>query len=104
MAIYTIPSVQTAYMTGFYGTINKASGAAATINFSLLVNPEPETELTNFLVKNTRGVQSTGNSSDTWTFNPCLKIVGPAIIKVQGKASAADVEGSAGFDIILVTN
>ena len=104
MAIYGIPSTQTAYVTGYYGTLNKASGGVATINFSFEINPEPDTELINFVTKNTRGVQSTGTSGDSWPFCPPLKVVGPAIIKVQGKASAADVEGSAGFDLMLVTN
>jgi len=104
MAIYGIPSVQTAYMTQFYFTINKAQGAAASINVSLLVNPEPDAELTNFLVKNTHGIQSTGTSSDDHLFFPYFKISGPAIIKIQGIANTADVEGSAGFDLILVDN
>ena len=104
MAIYGIPSIQDAYITRFYGTVNKASGGAATINFSLMVNPEPDSELVNFLTKNTRGAQSTGNSGDTWPWNPYMKISGPAIIKVQGIASGADVEGSAGFDLILMNN
>lgn len=104
MAIYGIPSTQTAYMSRYYGTINKSSGAATTVNFSLLVNPEPDAELINFLVKNTRGLQSTGTSSDTWHYNSHFKIPGPAIIKVQGKASSADVEASSGFDLILIDN
>ena len=104
MAIYGIPSTQIAYMSRYYGTINKSAGVVATVNFSLLVNPEPDVELTNFLIKNTRGLQSTGTSSDTWPFNSHFKIVGPAIIKVQGRASANDVEASAGFDLILVNN
>ncbi len=102
MAIYGVPSVNTAYLTQWYGTLNKASGAAATINFSLKFCEDPEVGTdTAFWTKNTRGVQSTGTSGDTWPFRPYYKIKGPAIIKVQATASAADIEGSAGFDIIL---
>lgn len=104
MAIYGIPSTQTAYVTQYYASINKASGAAATINVALKVNPEPDSELINFLVKHTIGVQSTGNSHFAHPFNPRLKIAGPAIIKVQGVASSSDAECSAGFDLILIDN
>lgn len=104
MAIYGIPSTQTAYMTCFYGTVNKSSAAAGTVNFSLLVNEDANTDVDLFIIKNTRGLQSTGQSSDEWCFKPHFKIAGPAIIKVQGRASANDIEASAGFDLILVTN
>jgi hypothetical protein len=104
MAIYGIPSTQSFYMTQFYGSINKASGAAATINYRLKVNTEPNAELINFVSKNIRGVQSTGNSDITWPFNPYLRIDGPAIIKIQAIGSAADLDGTAGFDGYLVTN
>jgi len=104
MAIYGVPSSQTAYMTSYYGTLNKSGGAVGTLNFSLVVNPEPDVELTNFLTKNTRGLQSTGNSGDSWNFNPYFKISGPAIIKVSATANTADLEASAGFDLLLVDN
>ena len=35
---------------------------------------------------------------------PYLSIAGPAIIKVQGIASTDDVDGSAGFDVIIAEN
>lgn len=104
MAIYGIPSTQTAYLTQWYGIINKASGAAAHINFDVKVNPEPDAELINFLIKQTRGVTSDGDSGETWAWKPYMKVEGPAIIKIQGTASAADIEGSAGFDLILIDN
>ena len=86
-------------MESFYGTVNKAQGAAASINFELMVNESPDvSELdVNFIGKNTRGLQSTGSSSDTWPFCPPMVINGPAIIKMQGIANTNDVEGSAGF-------
>jgi len=33
-----------------------------------------------------------------------FELAGPAIIKIQGIASAADIDGSAGFDGYLVDN
>jgi len=104
MAIYGIPSVQTGFMIHYYTSINKAHGVVAAINANLVVNPEPKAELTNFLIKNTQGIQSTGTGHFQHFFQPYFKIPGPAIVKVRGTASTADVEASAGFDIILVDN
>jgi hypothetical protein len=104
MAIYGFPSTQTAYLTRWYGSINKASGAAGTINFKLMFNPEPNAQLTHFSVRSERGVQSTGTSDIDWHVSVPLKLPGPGIIKIQAVASAADLDGSAGFDIYLVTN
>lgn len=104
MAIYGFPSTQTVYLVRWYGSINKAQGATATINFKLMFNPEPNAQLKHFSVRSERGVQSTGTSDIDWNL-PCpLELVGPGIIKIQAIASAADTDGSAGFDIILVDN
>ena len=104
MAIYGIPSTQSFNLDDYYGTINKSQGTVGTINLSLLVNPNPDVQTLSFLTKNTRGLQSTGVSSDTFPFNPPYNISGPAIIKVSGIASADDIEASAGFNGVLVDN
>lgn len=104
MAIYGIPSVQSAYLNSYYGTLNKASGATATIDYRLKVNPHPDVELTQFITKQVRGVQSTGASSEIWNFVHPIKVAGPAIIKIQGLGSTTDLDGSAGFDLILIDN
>ena len=104
MAIYGIPSTQTLNVKNFYATLNKGLATAGTINFSALVNPNPDVQTLAFLVKNTRGLQSTGSSEGTFTFDPPWKITGPAIIKIEGVASAADIEASAGFNGVLVNN
>lgn len=100
MAIYAVPSGYTLYLTRVYASILKA-GSAGFADCSLLVNPEPDNELTNFLVKHTFGALSTGTSEGQHTFEPYKAIPGPAIVKVQaiGSASALDVSG--GFDGIL---
>ena len=104
MAIYGVPSTQTAYMTNYYMSINKSGGAAATVNVDLKVNEDANTDVDLFLIKNTEGIQSTGTGAIQHFFHPYYKIAGPAIIKVSGISSAADIEASAGFDLILVDN
>ena len=104
MAIYGIPSTQIAYVTQFYGTLNKSAGAASTVNLSLVVNEDPVTDLDLFIIKNTHGLQSTGMSVHDHPFMPYFKVAGPAIIKVRGQASVNDIEASGGFDLFLVDN
>jgi hypothetical protein len=103
MAIYGWPSNQKLYLIDWGGSINKASGAAGTINYKLVYNPEPDVQLSHFAVRREKGVQSTGTSDMVWPLN-CLGLSGPGIIKIQGIASAADIDGSAGFDGYLVDN
>ena len=103
-AIMGFPSIQTALISQYYATLNKAQGAAATVNLKLLVNTTPDSELTKFTLKHEQGMQSTGSSHFAHTF-PCpLKISGPAIIKLTGFGSAADLDVTGGFDVVLSTN
>lgn len=104
MGIYGIPSTQTAYMTKYYASFNKSGGATGAIDFSLLVNPEPDAELTNFIIKHTQGLISSGDSLLPHPFQPYFRIPGPAIIKLQAVGSANDLDLSGGFDLILVDN
>lgn len=104
MAIYGIPSVQTAFMTNYYASFAKSAGAAGAVDISLLFNPEPDSELTNFVVKHTQSIQSTGTSHFRHVFNPFNVFPGPAILKIQGDGSANDLTVDAGFDLILCTN
>ena len=104
MAIYGIPSVQTAYMNQFYIAAEKAGGATALLNMSLLVNPEPDAELLNFLVKHTMGLMTAGTSGYPHPYDPPKKFEGPAIIKIQVASGTNDMDVSAGFDMILVDN
>jgi hypothetical protein len=102
MAIYGIPSVKTAYMTGYYTALQESAAAAAlTVDLRLLVNPNPDAELLSFLIKHTLGLTSTGTTYFRHDFKPYFKITGPAIIKLDGIASAADTDVSGGFDLIL---
>jgi hypothetical protein len=104
MAIYGIPSTQTAYLTGYYASANKGSPAANTVNMALLANPEPDAERINFLVKSTLGLSTTSTSVLVVRFNPYYTIEGPAIIKIQADVSADNFDISAGFDAIIADN
>ena len=103
MCIYGIPSIQTLYMTNFYCDMLK-SGSAARAIISLLVNPEPDSELINFLVKTTRNVERDGTSSWQHFYNTYNKIEGPAIIKIRANGSAANLDISGGFGGIILDN
>ncbi len=102
MAIYGIPSIQTAYLTGYYASM--APPAAGTCNISLLANPEPDAERVNFLVKHTLGISTASTSILNHKFNPYYTIEGPAIIKIEADVSADNFDISAGFDAIIVDN
>lgn len=102
MAIYGVPSTQKAYMTMLYASINRAN--AGSVDIELLVNPEPDTELTNFQVKTTLAIHSTGSTFMERIFSPYPCYAGPCIIKVAGSGSANNLDVSAGFDLYLVDN
>ena len=104
MAVYGIPSTQTAYLTNWYGSVQKGTGTAADVRFSLKTSTDVENSEALFLVKEVRGLQSTGNSSDTWNHNPYKKLPSPAIVKISAVASTNGIDCSAGFDLILVVN
>jgi hypothetical protein len=102
MAIYGIPSIQNAYMNGYYASMMQASAVPADVVFRLKINPNPNIQLVNFLTKHTQGIQSTGKSQFFHEWKPLFKIEGPAIIKMTGSGSANDIDGSAGFDLFLI--
>ncbi len=104
MGIFGIPSTQKLYLTRLYGNVNKAGGATGLIDIHLCSNPEPETELKNFLVKHTFGLQTVGTSALTINFGMSKEIVGPAIIKIQAVSGTDNMDLSAGFDGYLINN
>ncbi len=99
MAIYGIPSTKNAYVTAWWAGLNKGTEGAADIY--LLENPEPDAELLNFLTKHTFGLKSLGKSYVRHPFDPFFKVPGPAILKVMGRGTPANMDVSAGFDLIL---
>lgn len=104
MAVYGVPSVQTAFMTDYYSSANRLTPTAASVDVSLLVNPEPDSELTNFLIKHTQSLNTPGSSYFLHRYNPYFAIPGPAIVKIQAISSANDSDVSAGFDLFIVDN
>jgi len=104
MAIYGVPSIQTIYIKSWRTSIGKSSAAAATANFVLRVNENPNVQTTGFLRKDDMNVQSNGSSSTTRPYDIPISYAGPCIVKVQAIASAADVDGTSGFDGYVVNN
>lgn len=105
MAIWGIPSTQTAYMTQFYFSLLRAQAPTEqNIDFGLLVNTAPDVETTGFTTKHSGGVSSFGNNPNVHSYNPYKQFPGPAIIKLQATGSAADLDVSGGFDVIIADN
>jgi hypothetical protein len=100
MAIYGVPAYKTAYLTSYYSSALKAA-AALRCAISLLVNENPDAQLTNFLTKHTLGIDTTGSSYIRHPFKPYYRITGPAIIKIQVNSSSDNTDISAGFDLVL---
>jgi hypothetical protein len=103
MAIYGVPSTQTAYLRNWYISANK-TGVGSQVNGTLLVAPSADTEETVFLVKETIGIGTAGVSAHRQEHEPPTAYPGPCIIKVQGNATANDTDVSAGFDLVVKNN
>ncbi len=106
MAIYGIPSTQTAYMTGFKVSAHN-TGNPSTVtetDFFMKVNERPDLDETVFLTKANLGLIATGTSGDARKYVPYKILAGPAIIKFQAISTLADTEGSAEFDLYIVDN
>lgn len=102
MAIYGVPSTKIALLHMWYAQIDKAAVAPTACDFELRVNENPNVQTTGFLRKADISVQSDGVNSKTRKHNLPIRFDGPCIIKIQGIASAADIDGEAGFDLELV--
>lgn len=103
MAIYGIPSIQTAYLSKFHASVNDAA-AAGRVDFYAKVNTNPASFPTVFTIVRTFCLANNGTNAYDDSFDPPIKIVGPAIIKLSGIGSAVDIDASGGFDLILVGN
>ncbi len=102
MAIFGWPSTQVLYLKNWKTNLNKVSAAASHGTFQLLLNPEPSTQLTNFIELDMTGRQSSGTSSGQEIFDPYLRLAGPGIIKIQATSSANDIDSTVSFSGILV--
>ena len=104
MAVYGVPSIETLYINEIGYTMNKAGGATALGDIDLLVNSEPQTQLTQFVSKHPGGLQSVGNSALPITFTPPKTIPGPAIVKLQTISGTSSISVSGWFNGYVVTN
>lgn len=107
MAIYGIPSTQSMYIGRIYANMNKASGGGASTGYTdahLCVNPEPDSELSNFLVKHTFGLSLDGTSAFLVPYYVPKIIAGPAIVKIQIASGTNNMDVSAGFDAYIIDN
>jgi len=98
---YAIPSVRQLYIVNLNVAIN-SSTATDRVDFDLAVNTNPDVQTTNYIVRASMKVTNTGTSSYDWVFDPYFRIDGPAIVKIRGTGSAADIDATAGFNGILV--
>lgn len=102
MAIYGVPSSQDFVLTRWNVGLDKATGLAASADFHIRVNENPNVQTTNFILKDDLSVQSTGVNTFESHYRCYPKFSGPCIIKVQAEASVADLDGQSGFDGFLV--
>jgi len=101
MAIYAIPSVQIAFMTNFYLSVQTVASGKEIIG-RLLSNREPQNELLNFDTKHVLGIGGSGTTADQHFLLPYKKFEGPCIIKMQAVGDADGMDVSSGFDLYLV--
>ncbi len=106
MAIYGVPSVQTAFMTGYdINAHNSGNPANPTeTDFTFLINEHPDLNTLAFTNKSNLGTIAVGTAYISKKYLPYKDIPGPAIIKFQAEATITDTEGAAEFDLILVDN
>ena len=99
--ILGISSLDDLYLHGMYAYANKAGGAAGLVDVSLLYNPEPDAELTNFLTKHTFGLQTVGTSGNFHNFIGKKVFHGPGILKISVFSGTNNMDVSAGWCAIV---
>jgi hypothetical protein len=104
LAIYGVPSTQTLYLTSVLFSIHDTGGTSKKLDGFLVVNPNPDVQTIGFLVKDNGGANTAGSSTYVRNYDPYFAIPGPAIVKLQGISSTADLNVTAAFDGYLVTN
>lgn len=104
MAIYTVPSDYTAYMTSYYATANPGGGAPTTFNVSMWAQDNENSYKPQ--LKHIMGVSADLDAYGRMqhTFEPYYKFTEKTDIILKGAPTGASVDVSAGFDLILVAN
>lgn len=103
MAIYGVPEGTTAYMKDYYASVlrNNLSTNERHVDIQVVINQTPDSEPSNYTVKSTIGTGTRAADPFELTFSPWLQFAGPCIIKVQATGSSANLDVSAGFDLLL---
>lgn len=106
MAIYGIPSIQTAFVTNFYGSVLRAnlSTNERHVDIKMLFNPEPDANANTWLIKHSAGCGTRASSPFRHEYHPYKTFAGPGILKMQAIGSSNDLDVSSGFDLIIVDN
>lgn len=100
MAIFGIPSGVTMAVERYYASVQR--NANTSVDIALLFAPDPENTPTVFLVKETVGLATSGNSFVERQPMPRKEFDGPGILKMQATASGNNADVSAGFDAPLI--
>ncbi len=106
MAIYGIPSTQSAYLTGFFMSILRANLGSSSVvaDGALLWVFDVESQPLLSQVRHTIGAQSGGTGYIYHQYNPYKEFIGPGIIIFAGEPGANNIDISGGFDLILLDN
>ena len=104
MAIYAVPSTQSAYMVNFYLSV-QAVASGKEVLARLLANCNPDVQLTNYRTQHIMGVGGSGTTSYQHRYRPYKRFPGPVILKMQAQGvGGSDIDTSAGFDVFAVDN
>jgi hypothetical protein len=100
MAIFKIPTESDGCLLGYYASANKATGQTATVN--VIVKAKPNGAV--WQIKEIVGLIKDGSSNidRKYLVPSCFEPL--TIIKMTMDSNVDDVDGSAGFDIILHPN
>jgi hypothetical protein len=103
MVVYGVPSTQTLFVDSFYLSVNRAvASVACDVTFFRTTDVTNQPNV--WTVARTIGLNTTGTSAYQRPTERKIKIVGPAIIKIQVTTTANDTDVSAGFGGTIVTN
>ncbi len=100
MAIYKIPSGYTGCLLSYYASGNKALGATATVNVIVKAKPNGGVWQTKEII----GLIRDGSSNIDRKYHVPSCFDPLTIIKMTMDSNVDDVDGSAGFDVILRPN
>ena len=96
-----VPSIETFYLDQLHFTVLGA-GTTDIVDFSLLVNTEPDAQLTQFKEKFATGF--VGTAMQVVPFNTPLVFAGPCIVKLRALSDTADSHVGARLGGVLETN